>query len=278
MSKADTGKAIKCAKDLVEELFIERPEHIDIKAIAMTQGATVIEAPVKGAEGRLSSIGDECFISIREDIEEPRRKRFIAAHELGHFLLHQEISLSFNCTDGDLNSWSEYQPFETEANYFASEILMPEKLISPKISGKDVSLKLLNELSEEFDTSMTATAIRFASLRSDYALIYSEDSTIKRFHKDDSFPYYLNAIPGSPLHRDSYAYSFFKGEDPTDYLFPVPSEAWFDDSRIKPNDTVKELVIGSRRYNYALSFLYIEEDDEDYDDSYDELDGEMKFR
>ena len=274
MNKADTRKAIKRAKDLTEELFIESPEHIDINAIAMTQGATVIEVPVKGAEGRLSSIGDECLISIREDVKEPRRKRFIAAHELGHFLLHKEISLNFNCTDDDLNSWSEHQPFETEANYFASEILMPEKLFSPKIKGKDVSLKLVKELSEEFDTSMIATAIRFASLRSDYALIYSEDSTIKWFHMDDRFPYYLNAMPGSPLHRDSYAYSFFKGEDPTDYLFPVPAEAWFDNSRIKSNDTVKELVVGSRKYNYSLSFVYIEEGDEDYD----ELDGEMRFR
>jgi hypothetical protein len=60
------------------------------------------------------------------------RKRFTAAHELGHFLLHRERMGAWIAdtaetvveTDGD----DDLREMERQANYFAAALLMPEEL------------------------------------------------------------------------------------------------------------------------------------------------------
>lgn len=257
MSEPDKRKAVHRAKEILQYLYIQSADYIILENIAAIRGVYVKEEPIAGAEGRLATMGPKGIITVNDRIDIPGKKRFVIAHELGHFELHRGDVFSINCTDDDFRRWYKGNPMEIEANYFAAELLMPEDIFSGKISGKDVSRKLIEDLAKEFNTSITATSIRFVTLRPEYALICSEDSEIKWFVGDfDQFPYPLNTK--GKVHMNSMAYEYFHGGDLSDDLFPVEQDAWF---KWKIRGVPKELAISlGRKYNQVLSFLYIEED------------------
>lgn len=73
-------------------------------------------------------------IFIREDVYENAlkgngRDRFTIAHELGHYLMHTSEDIVFTRSSVKLKP---YEDSEWQANVFASELLMPEYLISDK--------------------------------------------------------------------------------------------------------------------------------------------------
>ena len=74
---------------------------------------------------------EERRVYVNEQDPEPRR-RFTAAHELGHFMLHRarlEENPSMSVLSRSPIS-EETDPIEIEANKFAAALLMPEKILS----------------------------------------------------------------------------------------------------------------------------------------------------
>jgi Zn-dependent peptidase ImmA (M78 family)/transcriptional regulator with XRE-family HTH domain len=86
------------------------------------------------------------------------RRRFDAAHELGHLALHLEPS--------DQAAWQEEQ-----AHKFASALLMPAARIAPWLPSKSNELELLEEGSRIWGVSMQALLFRARDLN-----VLSEDS------------------------------------------------------------------------------------------------------
>lgn len=48
-------------------------------------------------------------------------------------------------------------------------------------------------LTAVFETSLTATGIRFVELSGDYALVISKNAQIARFVRGRNFPFFINA-------------------------------------------------------------------------------------
>lgn len=85
------------------------------------------------AEGQTAPDGS--FIRLREDVYEglvrgEGRPRFTAAHELGHFVLHQGATLQ----RANPHELPAFRNSESQANHFAASLLMPERLITPGTS------------------------------------------------------------------------------------------------------------------------------------------------
>jgi len=258
MRNPDKLFAVLRAKEIIKKLHIEEPKHIIIEDIAAVRGVFIKEEPMSGADGRLATLGDHGIITIRENIDIAAKKRFVIAHELGHFELHRGEIFNIRCTDKDFFSWYKGNPLEIEANYFAAELLMPEDIFKRRVLGKEVSKELIESLAYEFNTSLTATSIRFVTLRPEYALVCSESSWIKWFVVDyDHFPYYINT--SGKVHNESLAYDYYHGLDLPKHLFPVQTYAWLE-NRYPIKATLKELAIPiGRKYNQVLSFLLVEE-------------------
>jgi len=257
-NEPDKLSAIIRAREIISDLYIEEPKHILIEEIATMRGTLVKEAPMKGADGRLSSVGSRGIISVRDNIDIIGKKRFVIAHELGHFELHRGQGFNINCTDEEFLSWYKGNPIEIEANYFAAELLMPENMFKKRIDGADITKELIESLAEDFKTSITATSIRYVTLRPDYALVISKDSKITRFIADhDHFPYYIN-ISGK-VHSDSIASDYYNGIEIRDKLMPIETHAWIE-TKYPLKGQLKELAIPlGKKYNQVLSFLYVEE-------------------
>lgn len=253
----DRLSAILRAAQIMKELCIEHPSHIDVGAIALARGVLIKEESMKGADGRLAALGEHGLITVREDIAEPGKKRFVAAHELGHYELHRKLRPAITCREGAFFEWSSKNTIEVEANYFAAELLMPTELFRERTEKRDLSIEILKFLCDEFTISLTAAAIRYVTIRPEYALVCSNSEGISWFVIDpDHFQYYVNTK--GRVHEDSLAYDYFKGLDLPNGFLPVEQQAWID-SRYRIRGQLKELAVPLGRYAQVLSFLYIEE-------------------
>lgn len=144
---------------LLQELGITVPEEIDIEAIAEYCQATVIPQRLHGSAARIIGIGDRAFIVVNS--QSPRaRQRFSAAHELGHWMLDRGKMASFVCSEKNLvGDWSFDNP-ERRANRYAAELLLPRFMFEPLAKNKEITFETVRELGSQFQTSLTATAIR----------------------------------------------------------------------------------------------------------------------
>lgn len=151
---------------LLEELGIESSADIQIEAIAQHCGATVVYEPLEGSDGRLLGFGDQAFITVDSRASLPRR-RFSAAHELGHWMWDRGKTplqcggdrLLAPLTRGERNP-------ERRANSYAADLLLPKSLFLPAKRGRPPSLRAIQELAASFSTSLVATALRWVEVES----------------------------------------------------------------------------------------------------------------
>jgi Zn-dependent peptidase ImmA (M78 family) len=100
------------------------------------------------------------------------RQRFTIAHELGHFLLHQQEQLhvdrQFQIHLRDQTSSKGKVEEEKEANLFAAELLMPVKYIQEELAEiESLDLEddsIIASLAKKYEVSTQAMAFRLAYL------------------------------------------------------------------------------------------------------------------
>lgn len=149
---------------------------IDVAAIATTVTKQRFQDPVglirphgiAGIDGMLSrrkTKGDWC-ISYDETVTTAGRINFTLAHELGHYLLHRTLQDHFSCGQGDVIGFSQQdvRRIETEANAFASYLLMPANDFRAHVGTSGFTHESLRAGADRYGTSLTATALKFVEL------------------------------------------------------------------------------------------------------------------
>src|SRR5690606_683483 len=101
----------------------------------------------------------------------PNRRRFSIAHELGHALLHDDVSRQFvdSYTVAFRNAASSLgiDRHEVEANAFAAELLMPRNEIANYLQEHTLDAhdeRQLDRMASRFGVSIQALSIRLAGL------------------------------------------------------------------------------------------------------------------
>jgi Zn-dependent peptidase ImmA (M78 family) len=97
--------------------------------------------------------------------QNPGRRRFSIAHELGHFGIptHSAVGTGYWCHEADLRRRSrDAATREWEANDFAAELLMPTHRFAADLSSRSVTFATVDQLaaSDMYDVSRTAAAWR----------------------------------------------------------------------------------------------------------------------
>ncbi len=158
---------------LLEELGITEPSEVVIEAIAQYCGATVVYEPLDGCQARILGVGDRAIITVNSRSPAERR-RFSAAHELGHWM-RDRGKVAFACTDRSfVREWGEENP-ERNANRYAAGLLLPPKMFQAAAHSKVPTFASVRELAMVFGTSRTATAIRMVELGEMPAMITCYD-------------------------------------------------------------------------------------------------------
>jgi len=245
------------AEEIIKTLRIREPSEIELKDIAMARGVLVRERFLKGSEARLVRRDRSGIITVDKSIPEEGRKRFAVAHDLGHFELHRESQLLF-CTEQDMVVWNENKPQEIEANEFAANMLMPESLFKVHLRKEKPNLDMIKFLADEFRTTLTATAVRYAQLSPEpCAAVISRDGIIQWYRKSGHFRHHVKV--GSKLSPNSYAFDYFDGLDVPTQPMKVPAYAWLV-GNVDGEAEIMEHSLVFTRYNVVLSLLWIYED------------------
>lgn len=251
-----------------KESAINLLKKFDIKSlpinpfeIAESLGIPVVETNTKGYEGLLLKNNENARIIISSNITNQGRKHFTLAHELGHYSIPSHTKNSFECIADFFNPFRRNPSDEVEANQFASELLLPEKLLKPILHTYKPEFESLDELSDDCGTSLTATAIKFASLTDDCCvLIATSDNKIKWFQKSPSFPYEYYIGKGKSISYGTLTASYsLEGVLKEPDTQKVHATYWFSGRGIDNAATLIESCVPMPYYGVVLTMLWFPE-------------------
>lgn len=153
---------------------------------------------------------------LNTHVSNGRRRRFTFAHELGHFMCHRELRDEFEDSEESLNDF--HDEIETEANVFASWLLMPANLLRDEFQGAVWGTETLRAIGNRFECSLQASALRYVKLCSKpVAFVVSRDGMIIWATKSNSAPYMSSYCFGDELPSGSHALaSYQSGDDDTE--------------------------------------------------------------
>ena len=156
---------------------------VDVKMLALEVTKQRFQDPVGlvvphgvvGIDGMLSWHEKKKIwcISYDEDVVMPGRIYFTLAHELGHYFCHRQRQAEFHCGQGDMLDYqgAPSRKMEKEANVFASYLLMPATDFRQQIGNQTITLKLLGQVADRYETSFTATALKWLELTDEAAML-----------------------------------------------------------------------------------------------------------
>lgn len=224
MPRPRSPAAVARARQLVAELQIRHPRELDLELIAAHLGVLVRRLPLRHEEGRLLRSASQGIINVAESAYTSNKWRFVVAHELGHFLRDGEGDSFDACTRGDLSNYFG-SGRESEANDFASELLMPSVLFEPRCDRNRPSLHDVGELAQEFQTSLTATALRFVSFSPEPCAVVQSTKGVVDW-VDWSTDFRPAVARGTRLDGRTYAVDLLNGSEVADRAAPVDDDAW----------------------------------------------------
>jgi len=205
---------------------------IDPRSIAEWLGLVVVEQEVVGCDGCVVMENDMAGILVNTAIRSEARKRFTVAHEIGHFSLHkQEIYFlreTLHEIEDPLHEAEKAgtRRLETEANAFASELLMPNDSIVAQYVRGVPSFEDIEDMASRYLVSMTAAAVRVVKV-SDYAcaLVCTIGGTIRWVLKSGEGLDYFVPKDVAPR-RESQAGAILAGEAVEDGYENCDAELW----------------------------------------------------
>ncbi len=249
--------AIAKANIILNELGINSPEDIDLELIAFNRGLIIQEKELRGCEGRLINNKDYGLIIINKTIKEAGKKRFVIAHEMGHFELQKGTNSISICDESSFINWNKNGPQENEANVFAAEILLPKGIFIEMCKGRRFSKDLVVDIATVFNCSLSATALRYADIgTTPIAVIYSQNKQIKWYRCNKFFPFQFVDIR-IPVNSYSYVFDFYNKKEMQINPQEIISDAWFTkDHNFKVGYNLIEQNIYFLNYNAVLSFVW----------------------
>jgi len=134
--------------------------------------------------GAFGKVDGRFVIAISTACPTPGHRRFTAGHELGHYHLDGHLEHMFaNGADWVQSKGAHFQlgadPIEREADFFASELLMPENLVRPLVRGQ-LGIEHVRRIAGDCEVSLSSAAITLARLAADLlGVLVSKDGILE---------------------------------------------------------------------------------------------------
>lgn len=178
------------------------------------------------------------------------RERFTIGHEIGHIVLHHGKRI---CSKYDFNELKLTYEIENEANQFSSELLLPHKAVMEYLKKKDISIKLIIQISKIYGCSLTSTAIKLVKLSEDPVAVFLHDNGKINWSVKSLNCKYI------PVEGDIGFSSKIISFDKSDMIKKgyVDNEKWF--TNVKDEDKCYEETIHFSKLNKTLTIVKVEE-------------------
>lgn len=255
------------AKRLLNEIGYDEITNLSMKLFVSGLGATLIEEKLNNSDGKIVRGKSKTLIKINSEIKYEKKKRFTIAHEVGHYLMHEKTEVHndnsntlnwFNNAENQLKKGIQ----EWEANDFAAELLMPEKIFRFEAQNKVFSPELLKFLSERFKTSITSTVFRYMQLDlSPIFIVFIHNGKVKYWVKSSSCYIWIKDITKLPPPEDSVAleyinadYEFiYTGKEKAQTIF---KSTWCILSENETDTEFYEYCIPTKQYKTIISVIW----------------------
>ncbi len=259
--RADKDLVRAVALDVLAEHGVERAP-VDPFAIAESLGI-VVQASDKlegSFSGCLLQSGASFGILYSTGIQNKGYQRFTVAHEVGHFSLtdHHRVLFEKGALHRSESGFTSGVWYEREADLFGVELLIPEFLFHKHRREFPTGLDGVKGLAELFQTSLTATGIRYATLSTEpVAVVVSEGDRVLYSVLSKPFASRLGqSAPREGRARQVPAESVTRklnagGKVVAEERGVVPANRWFPEA----SDELAEEVIGLGRYGKTLTVL-----------------------
>ncbi len=214
MTRVDIDR-LSTAERLLWGYGIVDPAQIDLDAVAFDQGAHVRYRNLDGCDARLVVHGSKAIISVNAQSREGRQ-RFSLGHELAHWMCDRQRG-SFMCAKEDIGPQNaDAKTVEANANAYASQLVLPDYLVLPRIENKPVSLDSAETLRKDFKSSLTAAAIKLvrkATIPS--CVVRHSQSKREWFVTNLAFPFGLYVAREMHAESDGFALLYGTGNGMT---------------------------------------------------------------
>ena len=213
---------------------------------------------LEGFEGMLAAnkTRSKWMILYNSEINSEGRKRFTVCHEFGHYLLHRHQQDSFECGDDDIETGDGKQNIETEADLFASTLLMPLDDFRRQVDGQPVSFDLLGHCADRYGVSLTAAALRWTEIADKRVVLIASRDDHMLWAKSNQAAFKSGAYFATrkqtielPLRALAHSNNF----ESTDQSQSSDARVWFP--REPSTMSATEMTKVSAQYDYALTLL-----------------------
>lgn len=141
---------------------------------------------------------------------------------------------------------------------------MPTEFVKPKVKNKSPSVELLKDLSEEFKTSLAASALRFLDTTDEAcAIVFFDKNGVKCHFRSKTFENQMYWVQAGPLNSDTFAFDVANGKVGSLLMSDVSFDSWVDISgkpdwvRNKLSDKyIKEQAVWFPNLQRGMSLLW----------------------
>lgn len=141
---------------------------VDMELVASFAGiAKVVDVPGLNTLARVRPAGPTGELVVERRAEDGRtRRRFSTGHEIGHTLFPDFWAAPVRCRPPSHHALlgQAADPVETLCELAGASLLLPERLVVPFLSGRNVDIATVMELAVAADASLTAAGRRVVDL------------------------------------------------------------------------------------------------------------------
>jgi len=249
-------RARRVAAELVASYGIERPDQLE--DVAWLLRARVVDGGLDGSLARVARFHKTARIRLSRNHVEPGQRRFSIAHELGHLLLgHGGAAMCTRASDVQAH-YEGGKLREQEANVFAGDFLLPTKLVARRCDVSPIHFGVVENIAEEFGTSLVATSIRFAELTPERcAVVLSQQGKVRWVVRSKTF--WPKVHRGQPLLPWSVAADYFRGKTLAAECQAIDATAWIDGELLRGPAEIYEHARAVPSISGVLSLIWIPE-------------------
>ena len=249
------------AKKVLDACGLIDPTEETVSQIILGRKAFYEEIPMDNKEGEIVSVSGRSIITINSNIQFETKKRFAAAHELGHFEMHRNIQPIFSDTEEQLMNWYRGGAHEIEANEFAAEFLMPSEIFHKECERKKFEPRVIDHLANRFQVSKTAAILKFLK-RGNHPVfvVYCKDGKMKWWKKSEDFYHFCPFVYDKNPPSGSVAYEVYTGKrnySKDEAMQEIWKSDWFEMKSERESDSkFYEYCLFAKSYGYTLSVIW----------------------
>lgn len=197
-------KEIEAALGFVYSLIGNR-RAINSYSLCDMLGISIIGNNPLDKDGYLICSDGLKLIFVNSAITNIHRKRFVIAHEIGHFLMHTDQM--YCCSDIRMNQPSKINSTsqEMQANEFASELLLPTDDLINHLPQGHLSFASIFDIASLYDVSVTMAAIKAVknSKTENEILLCYENNRFKWYATGNNDVFYSQIPSMCPIELDN---------------------------------------------------------------------------